>query len=205
LFHERRGHQHKPVRLVDVVLDYPVVEDDDPRQSGLYPQAGRDTRSTETRQFGLPGRVEPQGYKLADVRAQQVGRGGGHDDFVGPIRIRQPALDSRQTILVEEHAVDAAHGRHVTQRVQTGSAVLAERHDGWAGKAPDAFHAWHAGDLGRQRGDRSTGVGGVHRYRYVRRVGARKEGRIRGLGAPGGNVANPQQYYRYGFFWIVSE
>ena len=125
LFDECRGQHHEPIRPVDVVLDHPVVEDDDPRQPGPNSQPGRDASSAEARQIGLCVGVETEGHDLADLNAEDAGRRGGHDNFVSPVRIGQLALDGGQSVLAEEHAVGAAADRHVIRRAQSGAPFLA--------------------------------------------------------------------------------
>ena len=164
---QRRGQEHKSVGPVDVVLDHSVVEDDEPHQPDSESEAGRHARSAKARQTRLRIGIEAHGHDLADVHAEEPGRAGGHDHLVSLVRIRPPTLHHGWTVLVDQHAVQAAENRDVSQGAQTGGAVIGEGHNVGHDEGPDAFHVCQAGDFRRQRGNRTTGVRGVNRYGHL--------------------------------------
>jgi hypothetical protein len=145
--------------------------------------------------FGGIG-VHAEGEDLPD--GEPVGLGCLHQDLVGPLRIRHPALRDGDPVLVEVEAVDAADGVQIVGvtggggDVRPRSAVGPEvQHHVEQGRALDVGHVGQMGDrLDEGRAVADVGadgrVVGAREHSQFRRVGAgqvRNKGRLR---APAG-------------------
>ncbi len=157
LSHERRGEQPETIGLVDVVLHHLVVEDDDAHQLGVNSEPRCEPSGAEVRCVHLCIGIEAEGDVLTDVDPQSVGDVRSHFDLADPVRIRQPALDDRDTVLIEQHPVDAPPRYRIAQPAEIGGAVLRERQDVRGKEGSDPSHTTEVGDLSSQLG-RTRGV-----------------------------------------------